>query len=468
MSEELTPSLRCPQCGTAFEMPRDKSGAWQYCPACRAKVLPPSSPEDTIPLRERGDFSHVDDPTETELSPAPAADGSHSYALSSGPSTDWSEEDESNAVNPNSGSVWPEVDAPPPLKQRRSKPASPKSGPWWEGIGKAVAAVLGIQVIGIILTVIFPSLILTMFGVYLLALVLLFGMSWMIGLQHAIKNNRLSVIFFFLIPLYPIRYGIRHWPETRPAITAAGLAFIWLMAPMIISIPVTFVGSFFEKEKPQVAEEAEPPPPREMPPLNQVQNLAQNPAPVAQVAPVAANPPANTPPILMTNPNIRTGAVITSMNSEITADGMITTTVKKSDGTVTTTVKQSLSKFQMTPDETFRRMELRNKINADENEVGTVIEAEVMGTDRELVFGGQNGIYALASSPNAAAVHAGLVKVDETAKVKITIVPSEPEYLSTEKHGILSLPSHRSPLGYKIELATEDSTPTDPPANRTP
>ncbi len=447
MDGESYQSQRCPQCGAAFDVPLDKVGDWQYCPACRDNLHRLPSSNDSHPPTGTEDSGR---PEKRGAPEPPSALESDTYALSSGRL----ESIEAEARSRNPDDVWPKVVPPPPINQRRRKSESSKSLPWWSGLGKALAVVLGIQVIGIVLTLIFPSLILTLFGVYLLALVVMFGMSWMIGLQHALQNNRASIIFFFLIPLYPVRYGIRHWPETRPAVTAIGLAFIWMTAPILISMPISIVGSFFEKREPEPVAEAAPAAPNVPAP-----KPWQNP-----VSPDSSKPPAQAPSVLMSRPQSITSPanppIVVGAGLATAPDGTMTITITKSDGTTSKSVRHSKSTFEVTSEEKRRRIDLWRKIGRLGDQRGKVIVADVIGTDSEVITGGKDGIYAIGSSPNAAAVHAGLVNVDEKVKVKITIVPNVTEFPSLEQNGVLSLPALYTPQsGFKIERAMDDESP---------
>lgn len=80
-------------------------------------------------------------------------------------------------------------------------------------------------------------------------------------------------------------------------------------------------------------------------------------------------------------------------------------------------------------------------------EVRMVVVGAVDGT----VWG--SGVYTDDSNIAAAAVHAGVVKIGETAAVKITYLPGQPGYDGSEKNGVTTRPYGAWTRSFKIERA---------------
>jgi hypothetical protein len=69
--------------------------------------------------------------------------------------------------------------------------------------------------------------------------------AWLLGVIHALKNDILCVVFFFLIPFYFVKYAIQNWPHTRTSAIAQLALLAWLTVPPMISFPVVLVASLF-------------------------------------------------------------------------------------------------------------------------------------------------------------------------------------------------------------------------------
>jgi len=74
---------------------------------------------------------------------------------------------------------------------------------------------------------------------------------------------------------------------------------------------------------------------------------------------------------------------------------------------------------------------------------------QVKGTTSGTVWG--SGTYTDDSSISAAAVHAGLLKVDEIGMVRVIIMPGLDKYLPTEANGIKSQPYEKWEGSFRLE-----------------
>jgi hypothetical protein len=107
-----------------------------------------------------------------------------------------------------------------------------------------------------------------------------------------------------------------------------------------------------------------------------------------------------------------------------------------------------------------RQSELESKLV--KAPIGSVLVAELRGIDLGFIHGGENRIYSIRSSVGSAAVHAGLVKFDKCARVKLTIVPCPALFPMLEQNGLISVASGSGidATAYKIELAQEADVST--------
>ena len=93
---------------------------------------------------------------------------------------------------------------------------------------------------------------------------------------------------------------------------------------------------------------------------------------------------------------------------------------------------------------------------------GTVLSMEVTGTTDGNAWG--TGIYSDDSDIPHAAVHAGVVKLGETKRIEITILPGQSSYKGTLKNGIESYDYSEWEGSFKFNdsQATNPQTPQDP------
>jgi hypothetical protein len=80
--------------------------------------------------------------------------------------------------------------------------------------------------------------------------------------------------------------------------------------------------------------------------------------------------------------------------------------------------------------------------------VGATFYFRVRGATDGPLWG--TDIYTGDSSLAVAAVHAGLVKVGESAIVKVTVVPALPQYQGSARHGVTSHDFGRYGMAYRL------------------
>ncbi len=86
--------------------------------------------------------------------------------------------------------------------------------------------------------------------------------------------------------------------------------------------------------------------------------------------------------------------------------------------------------------------------------VGTVYYFNVTGANAGSLWG--SGVYTSDSSIAKAAVHAGVLKVGETAVVKVTVVAPPPSYVGETRNGVTSSSYGAWPAAYTVEKADTD------------
>lgn len=277
---------------------------------------------------------------------------------------------------------------------------------------------------------------------YLLVAIGLLIRAWVLPFRHAMKHDKVAAVFFVL-PWYFVKYSIRNWPETRNCVLATGLFLVWISAPVIIALPLNMIASLV--------------PDREFAWLNE---------PVANNPELASHPPAQQFGLSESQPK-NPNAMPTSMYQRNDPDGIRTMTITWSDGTTGEWKRPSLKSEQ--PDVTSvqewsneyrRQSELGSKLV--EAPIGSVLIAELRGIDLGFIHGGENRIYSIRSSVGSAAVHAGLVKFDECARVRLTIVPCPGRFPMLEQNGLISVASGGGidKKAYQIELAQEADVST--------
>lgn len=91
------------------------------------------------------------------------------------------------------------------------------------------------------------------------------------------------------------------------------------------------------------------------------------------------------------------------------------------------------------------------RLNIAETDIGKVFYFELTGDLQGSLYG--TDIYTSDSRPATAAVHAGLLRVGETGVVKVTVLPGQPQYETSHRHGYTSSSYGQWSLSYKIEKA---------------
>ena len=82
---------------------------------------------------------------------------------------------------------------------------------------------------------------------------------------------------------------------------------------------------------------------------------------------------------------------------------------------------------------------------------GTSLIVPLGGNPKGTVGGGGDGIYSADSSLDAAAVHAGALKVGEIGFVKIVIQPGEETYSASNQNGVETVASGKNRLSFRLE-----------------
>jgi len=291
----------------------------------------------------------------------------------------------------------------------------------------------------------FPTTIALLTVSYLLVAIGLLIRAWVLPFRHAMKHDKVAAVFFVL-PWYFVKYSIRNWPETRNGVLATGLFVVWIAAPVIIALPLNLIASLV--------------PDRGFAWLNEPGS--NNP----EFANSANNQPAQQFGLSESQPK-NPNAMPISMHQRNDPDGIRTMTITWSDGTIGEWKRPSLKSEQ--PDATSvqewskeyrRQSEFESKLV--KAPIGSVLVAELRGIDLGFIHGGENRIYSIRSSVGSAAVHAGLVKFDKCARVKLTIVPCPARFPMLEQNGLISVASGSSidTKAYQIELAQEADVST--------
>jgi len=103
-----------------------------------------------------------------------------------------------------------------------------------------------------------PMLGLPLFAGWIIGGLMLFLAAWLLGITHAFRSDWVSVIFFFLIPFYFVKYAVRHWPETRNSAIAQVVLLVWLTIPFVASLPVVLLVSAWDPDTETVVRRNEP------------------------------------------------------------------------------------------------------------------------------------------------------------------------------------------------------------------
>ena len=93
---------------------------------------------------------------------------------------------------------------------------------------------------------------------------------------------------------------------------------------------------------------------------------------------------------------------------------------------------------------------------------GSVHTYQVTGTNDGSVWGGANGIYTDDSKLSTAAVHAGLLRVGETATLKVVVVKGQSSYQGSTSNGIKSNDYGAWHGSYRFESAANTNISTAP------
>ncbi len=80
--------------------------------------------------------------------------------------------------------------------------------------------------------------------------------------------------------------------------------------------------------------------------------------------------------------------------------------------------------------------------------IGKVLVFRATGINNAVIYG--TDVYTSDSNPAMAAVHAGILKVGETGRIKVTIVVPPPNYVSTTRHGVTSQAYGAYNAAYKV------------------
>jgi hypothetical protein len=106
------------------------------------------------------------------------------------------------------------------------------------------------------------------------------------------------------------------------------------------------------------------------------------------------------------------------------------------------------------------------------NSVGRTFYFRVTGNNQRTVWG--SDIYTTDSGLAAAAVHAGAVKLGQTAVIKVTILPGQAAYGGSARNGIATSPWNNFPASFKVQSVEDEDleAPAEEkraePAKRTP
>lgn len=287
--------------------------------------------------------------------------------------------------------------------------------------------------LGLLLLALFPALAGLLLAAFVAGAVLLLGASWALAVRHALihQNRPIALVIF---PWTSVSYSIHHWPQTWRSLNLLTLFFVWTIVPVLLGPPLTLLVSLFAS------------------PFHQNPGPGGPPIPAAPVA-------VNAMEVVPHDPN-----VFPIRLHRQSRNGTITTTVTWSDQTSGTFVRQSLtggaSKFD------YENYQKNSKLALWllQAKVGDSQESLVHGTEQEFIYGGQAGIYTVDSPPGAVAVHAGVVRVGESVRVRVTVVTAPHRYPMLEQHGIISFPkSPQSGPGYRIEKVEVPETAEDSP-----
>lgn len=319
-------------------------------------------------------------------------------------------------------------------------------GPWWLKPVRLAGNLLAIVGLGTLIGVLFPQTAFWLIVGYVLTAIVLLGRAWVLPFRHALEHDKFAATLFFL-PWYFVKYSVRNWPQTRDCATAIGLFLTWIVAPFLIGLPIALVANLLPKV------EALPAAPQ----------VAGNVAIDWDKLPKPVGIPGARPQ----NPDLSP----TKIRQETTSDDHMLLTITWGDGTVGTWKRPLLVPVGSDPRAIQKMREIHEqdqKIHAQINraEVGAVVVADIVGSEAGLIYGGDDGIYSMSSSLSTAAVHAGLVKVYEKAKVKLTVVPKPDRLSMLTQNGLISVPQGLGfeKAAFKIELAKAGDVSADAPA----
>ena len=291
----------------------------------------------------------------------------------------------------------------------------------------------------------FPTLIAWLTVAYLLVAIGLLIRAWVLPFRHALQHDKIAAVLF-VFPWYFVRYSIRHWPETRNGALAIGLFVVWITAPVIIGMPINMIARLIPEA--EFARQNEP--------------GANNP----ELANSANNQPVRQFDLSESQPR-NPDAIPISMNQRFDSDGTMSMTVTWSDGSSGEWKRPRLirgqrdvTEYRESSNEYRRQSKLQRHLQTAPT--GSVIVAELRGIEFGFILGGENRIYSISSPVGVAAVHAGLVKINTHAKVKLSIVPCPVRFSMLEQNGVISFASGRGieTTAYQIELAQEADVST--------
>lgn len=316
-------------------------------------------------------------------------------------------------------------------------------GAWWIEFLKLAGNAFAVVAVATLIGFLFPALAIWLMVGFVLAAIGLLVRAWILAFRHAMQHDK-SAAVLFIFPWYFVKYGIRNWPKTRDSVFALGLFLVWVSSVVLIGMPIQVIANLIQPGVPNGPVVANAPP--------QWADLP-NPAGVSEAMPQ--------------DPDVSPR----SIHQQQRPDGMISLTITWADGTVGSWVRPALSRakhdrdyFQQQTADHRKERELHQELSRAE--VGAVIVTELRGAEAWFIYGGQNGIYSLASSPGTAAVHAGLVKVDQLARLKLTIVPRPARFPMLKQNGLISISQGpgSEQTAYQIELAKEGEVSADAPA----
>lgn len=475
--------FRCPVCGIAHSIPEDQANLPFLCTSCQNIFLIPAPVDAPVPdgLQEsaanlppqfqstetaNGKIEEIDTYSVAANQPSVV----HSDQGQSEPFGTWPDTAEM-ASQKNVRRPWPAVS--PVFEPEADLNADPDYQfvdaltELFQGTGGYIIFGLLFLVCGHTLTWFVPGFDYIFSILFFLSLITMICASCVMLQRHAAAKDPDSSSTLLWPPNFA-RYALEYWPETRRSIQLMLMAIAWYAVSWIVAVPFDIVEGIFNSGKPKEVVKAQQPiivPPPMMPvgkkppavnrPVEPVgaADVAANPNPLKPALPTMQMQPPLQPPS-QPQPAIVDQTRIRSIFQQVTPEGLILTTRVLNDGSILSSWKQSQSKSIYTEEFLRRQTEVNQKVNAGDNKVGSSITVEVTGSDRELVWGGDQGIYAQGSAPGTAAVHAGVIRIDERARIKVTFTLPASSYPSIERNGVNSWAlGSEARFGLKIQKA---------------